>query len=326
MQTYQSITFTARETAELVELEETEPLGADEVTGATLYTLVSPGTELAGSYLGERFPARPGYAAVFRADEIGNEVEGIQVGDLLFCMGQHQSRQRVRASATAQVPAGLAPELAPFCRLMSVTMTTLQTTLARPPSQVLVTGLGPVGHLCAQVFAAYGYDIIAVDPVDERREWAQRAGVARVEAAVPLDDATIARKIDLHIECSGHEAAALDGCKAVKKKGEVALVGAPWSQRADVQGHEFLREIFFNYVILRSGWEWELPHQEQDFRQGSIFANFNEALRLLTERRVIVDGLYQELDPSACQNVYQDLMNRRSSTLFQLFSWANTTA
>ena len=143
---------------------------------------------------------------------------------------------------------------------MGVTMTTLQTTLARPPAQVLVTGLGPVGHLCAQVFAAYGYDVLAVDPVSARRQWAIQAGLPRVLEGVPHDDPSIARRIDLHIECSGHEGAALDGCKVVKKKGEIALVGAPWTQKADIQAHEFLREIFFNYVILRSGWEWELPH------------------------------------------------------------------
>ncbi len=325
MPTYQSIAFTARETAQLVEQTDEVPLGADEVAGSTLYTLVSPGTELAGSYLGERFPAHPGYAAVFRVEAIGDSVENIGVGDLLFCMGNHRSRQRVRASDTASLPAGLSPELAPFCRLMGVTMTTLQTTLARPQANVLVTGLGPVGHLCAQVFAAYGYDVIAVDPLPERRNWAERAGIARVEAAVPLDDANLLRNIDLHIECSGHELAALDGCKIIKKKGEIALVGAPWSQRADVQGHEFLREIFFNYVILRSGWEWELPHHEQDFRQGSIFANFSEALRLLNERRVVVDGLYEILEPSACQTVYQDLLNRRSPALFQLFQWSHSS-
>jgi len=324
MSNYQAITFTARETAQLIEESDETPLAADEVAGATLYTLISPGTELAGSYLGKRFPANPGYAAVFSVEEIGAEVEGIHAGDRLFCMGNHQSRQRLRAGETVPVPSELSSQLAPFCRLMGVTMTTLQTTLARPPANVLVTGLGPVGHLCAQVFTAYGYDVIAVDPLAERRGWAKGTKIARVEAAVPLDDAKFARKVDLHIECSGHELAALDGCKVVKKKGEIALVGAPWSQRADVQGHEFLREIFFNYIILRSGWEWELPHREQDFRQGSIFANFSEALRLLNERRVVVDDLYETLAPSACQSVYQDLMNRRSPALFQLFDW--TTA
>ena len=60
-----SVTFTAREQAELLPLERDEtPLGPDEVAGKTLATLISAGTELAGGYLGERFPSRPGYAAV----------------------------------------------------------------------------------------------------------------------------------------------------------------------------------------------------------------------------------------------------------------------
>ncbi len=318
---YQSIAFTARQTAELVEDEHEGALGADEVAGQTLYTLISPGTELAGAYLGERFPALPGYAAAFRVEAMGEDVCGIAEGDVLFCMGKHQSHQRVRAVETAPVPDGLAPHLVPFCRLMGVTMTTLQTTLARPPARVLVTGLGPVGHLCAQVFRAYGYDVIAADPLQERRAWAQHAGLPRVLDKVPHDDAHIARRIDLHIECSGHEMAALDGCKVVKKKGEIALVGAPWTQRADVQAHEFLREIFFNYVILRSGWEWELPHRSQDFRQGSIFANFSEALRLLANGKVVVEGLYDLLAPASCQDVYQDLLHRRAPNLFQVFAW-----
>jgi threonine dehydrogenase-like Zn-dependent dehydrogenase len=318
---YQSITFTKVEQAELVWAEDDTALADDEVSGPTLYSLISAGTELAGAYLGSRFPANPGYAAVFRVEEVGANVGHIQPGDVLFCMGKHQSHQRVRAIDTVSVPDALPHHLAPFCRLMSVTMTTLQTTLARPPAQVLVTGLGPVGHLCAQVFRAYGYDVLAVDPLDQRRAWAERAGLENVLDHVPVDDPQRARRIDLHIECSGHEAAALDGCKIVKKGGEVALVGAPWAQRADVQAHALLREIFFNYVILRSGWEWELPHHTQDFRRGSIFANLSEALRLLATGKVDVEGLYERLSPATCQTVYQDLLHRRAGHLFQVFTW-----
>ena len=110
----------------------------------------------------------------------------------------------------------------------------------------------------------------------------------------------------------------------VKKKGEIALVGATWTQKADIKAHEFLREIFFNYVILRSGWEWELPHHPLDFRQGSIFTNFSEALRLLLVGKVVVEGLYQQFDPSSCQSVYQDLLHRRANSLFQIFSWQSS--
>ena len=173
----------------------------------------------------------------------------------------------------------------------------------------------------ARVFASYGYDVIAVDPIEQRRQWVSRDGIERVFPSVPVDDPGIARKVALHLECSGHEQAALDGCRVVRKKGAVALVGTPWSQRAEIQAHEFLREIFFNYVVLRSGWELELPNHETNFRIGSAFGNFAEALRLIETQRIALDGLYDLLAPSDCQAVYEDLMHRRAKALFQVFDW-----
>ena len=196
MTCFQAISFTARATATLVDRQEDQPLAADQVEGVTRFTLVSPGTELAGAYLGERFPAFPGYAAVFQVEAVGADVEHVRPGDLLFCMGNHQGRQRVRAVDTVPVPAGLAAEHAPFCRLMSVTMSTLQTTLARPPATVLVTGLGPVGHLAAQLFGAYGFDVIAVDPpsrrvVNGRPRVALRASSPAFPSTIPQSAATL---------------------------------------------------------------------------------------------------------------------------------------
>ena len=77
---YRTVAFTAREQVELVTCDGPEPLGAGQVRGRTLYTLVSPGTELAYGYRGIRYhgqasyPVYPGYAAVFRVEEIGAKV------------------------------------------------------------------------------------------------------------------------------------------------------------------------------------------------------------------------------------------------------------
>src|SRR5207237_1254329 len=120
-----------------------------------------------------------------------------------------------------------------FARLMGVSMSTLTTTTARPPERVLVTGLGLVGHLAAKIFAACGYQVTACDPSPVRREQAERRGIARVLAAVPVDDPAFARQVALVVECSGHEQAVLDGLKVVRKRGEVSLVGAPWKRRTD---------------------------------------------------------------------------------------------
>jgi NADPH:quinone reductase-like Zn-dependent oxidoreductase len=143
--------MTARETAACIDIEALPALAPNEVRGGTLATLVSPGTELAHNYLGESFPSRPGYAAVFQAEAWGEEVEGIAAGDLLFCIGPHQDVQQQPADRVVPVPSGLPPERAVLARLMVVSMTTLVTTAARPGDVVLITGAGPVGYLCAQL-------------------------------------------------------------------------------------------------------------------------------------------------------------------------------
>jgi threonine dehydrogenase-like Zn-dependent dehydrogenase len=319
-----AVTITAREHAELLRAERnTTPLAPQEVAGRTLATLISAGTELAGHYQADRFPTVPGYAAVFEVEAVGDEVTDIAVGDRAYCMGRHRSFQRASREEVLPVPAGLAPEAATFARMMGVSMSTLTTTEARPPQKVLVTGLGLVGHLAAQIFASCGYEVIACDPLASRREFAVRAGIRTVLQSPPLDDPTIADHVALVLECSGHEQAALDGCRIVQKRGEVAQIGAPWRRQSDVTAHDILHAVFFRYVTLRSGWEWELPRQPTEFRTNSIFENYQAALRWLAEGRVRVDDLYTRVPPRECQRVYQDLLHRRTERLAVAFDWAD---
>ena len=319
-----AVVVTAREQAELLPVErDPVPLGPREVFGRTLVTLVSPGTELSGAYQGDQFPRTVGYAAAFEIEAVGEEVTGFEVGDWAFCMGPHRSFQRVPQEGALPLPEFLQPEHAVFARLMGVTMSTLTTTTARPPEKVLVTGLGPVGHLGARIFALCGYDVLAVDPSAARRELAQEAGIRPVLAAVPLDDPAVRGQVGLALECSGHEQAVLDACAVVRKRGEVVLVGVPWRPRAERTAHELLHAVFHRYVVLRSGWEWELPRQPADFRANSLFGNLAAALRWLAEGRIAVHGLYDVAAPRNCQRVYQDLLHRHTRQLTAIFNWAD---
>ena len=314
-----TVAFTAREKAELVEVPLPEgPLGAREIAGRSLASLVSPGTEINGEYLGTRFPSYHGYAAVLQVEEVGAEVGDLHVGDHVFIAGKHRSRQRCDAEGAVPLPAGLSPEQAVFARLMGVSMSTLLTTAARPPGRVLVTGLGPVGHLAAQVFAAAGYRVSASDPIAERRNLlAGPGGIELLERVAP--DAGF----DLALECSGHEQAAFDACHSVRKGGEVVLVGTPWSRQTDLRAFDLLHEVFFRYVVLRSGWEWQVPGRRRDFDRGSLMENFAAALRWLADGRVNVAALYDVASPADCQKVYQSLLHRTSKTPTVVFDWAS---
>lgn len=322
-ETEYSITFTAAEQAELLPIErDATPLGPNEVSGRTLTSLVSAGTELMGAYLGEKFPTRPGYAAAFRVEEVGEAVTTLKPGDVAYCSGPHRSFQRATADRVLKAPEGVAPADVPFCRLMGVSMSTLTTTKARPPAQVVVTGLGLVGHLAARVFESCGYDVTGCDPHEGRRGMAERAGLKRVLANVPLGVDGYQDRVSLVLECSGHEAAAVDACKLVRKKGEVALIGAPWKRRTELFAHEVLNLVFFRFVVLRSGWEWELPLDPTEFRENSIFENYAAALRWLAEGRLAVDSLYTLTDPANAQQAYQDLLHQRTDRLAVVFDWS----
>lgn len=317
-----ALTFTAREQAELLPAApDPAPLAATEVSGRTLFTLVSAGTELAGGYLAAQgFPRVPGYAAAFQVEAVGREVTDLQPGDLAFCMGPHRSWQRVPRDRAVPVPAGLAAEIVPFARLMSVSMTALTTTTARPTEPVLVSGLGLVGHLAAQNARVCGYEVTAVDPVPLRRELAAAKGLRVLEQA-PAAFADPKAKFALALECSGHEAGALAACRAVRKDGEIHLIGCPWVRKTDLSAHELLSLVFHNYLVLRSGWEWELPMDPQEFRHNSIFGNLAGALRWLADGRVRADGLHELRSPAEGQAAFQDLLHGRLQTLAVMFDW-----
>jgi threonine dehydrogenase-like Zn-dependent dehydrogenase len=124
------------------------------------------------------------------------------------------------------------------------------------------------------------------------------------------------------VECSGHEQAVLDACRVVRKRGEVVLVGVPWRRHTDAFAYDVLSLVFHKYVVLRSGWEWELPHHSADFAPHSIHSGFDTALDWLASGRIDVDkDLIVRKEPREAQTAYQDLLNKQAHGLFTVFDW-----
>lgn len=324
------IVIPAPSTFELADYHDA-PLGDNEIRGRTVCSLISQGTELAWAN-GEDFPVRPGYAAVFRVEEIGRGVDGVNPGDLRFCMGHHRETQQWQARFTLPLPDGMAAETAVLARLMGVSMTTLMTTAARPGDRVVIAGAGPVGLLAAHLFAIGGYDVSVVEPDSLRRSQAEISGIARTFSQMPLDDPEMKGSVALVVDCSGHEAAVLDGCRIVRKSGEVVLVGVPWRPRTDLAAHDLLNAVFFNFVHLRSGWEWELPVLSREFVWEELYDGYNNApystftglaraLKWLSEDRIPLEGLVYRTGPQNPPAVYRALINRRIEQPFVVLDW-----
>lgn len=314
------IAFTAHKQADLIETPGfTEPIKPGDIRGRTLVSLVSPGTELNSGFLGSQFPNHPGYACVFQVDEIGSDVRNLIPGAIVFGSGNHTERQEAHHRDVLEVPASLSPETAVFARLAGVSMSTLNVTVVRPPARVLVTGLGPVGILAAQIFDRAGYAVTAIDPIESRRRSASNLRLRDIRPAVEIDD--LEDDIALHVECSGHEQAVHDGCKCVRKGGEIFLVGVPWRRKTENYSFDLLHAIFHRYVVLRSGWEWQVPRESRDFSQNSIMGNLAAAVGWLADGRLSVKNMGGLYTPDRAQQVYSGLLDQSLPTPTAIFDW-----
>ena len=304
-------------------------LGPDEVFGPTICTLLSPGTEIANTFrpivpeAGTPLPWIPGYASVFEVSQVGEQVQTVRPGDLVYSLGGHRSHQRERVSEVWRLPEGLDPFVGVFARLMSIPMATLATTAARPGAQVGVSGLGPIGHLAAVAFHLSGYFVTAWDPRPERRALLPAGIEVRERAPEPTrrrQHGSI-EGLDLVVECSGHDGAALSAVTAVRSGGEVVLVGTPWRRYTDASAFDVMREVFFKYAVLRSGWEWQIPPATEPFRAVSSSQNITRALAWLAEGRVATEALAQRHRPADAQDVYESYTDGTADRLTALFDW-----
>jgi len=306
-------------------------LGPDEVVVRTHSTLISPGTELArlrGALTFEtdeppEFP-KPivGYANIGTVLAAGADV-GVSPGDRVYTMGNHASVARIdtRHMLCVPVPNGLADEDAVFARLATVSMTTLVTTFARPGDEVAVIGLGLVGNMAAQVFQASGYRVNAFDLSPTRREIAVQAGVRSAHDG--NDTARFSQRHRLIIEATG-SAKALAGCiDMAAPGGEIVMIGAPWGGEANsVPSSQITRLLFFRFLRLRSGSEWEIPRQPAPLGAGSNFENSVTAIDwlhrgLLNPQPLITHRIRPEDVPAA----YAGLRDRPNDYLGVVIDW-----
>ena len=137
-------------------------------------------------------------------------------------------------------------------------------------ARVLVLGCGPIGLLSVHLAAQRGAEVVAVEPVPARREWATLLGAARV-----LADGSEAAGIaaDLSIDAVGAEETWRAAIAATRTGGEVVVVGL-----AQGDGGMPVAELVRRSLRLRGHFAYTR-------------AEFAEALALLAEERLASDWL-----------------------------------
>src|SRR5947209_16557843 len=117
---------------------------------------------LRGSF---RFPIKYGYATVGQVVEVGEGVQNLRAGDLVFVHHPHQTEFVVPASMPVRLPPELPPEAGVLFANVETAINVMLDAHPRLGERVAVFGQGVVGLLLTQLLRRVGTaTVLAVDP------------------------------------------------------------------------------------------------------------------------------------------------------------------
>ncbi|MET3697575.1 threonine dehydrogenase-like Zn-dependent dehydrogenase [Bacillus oleivorans] len=303
----------------------------------TLYSVISPGTELLAiqSSEGKKIPL--GYSAVGIVEEAGSEIEDVKIGDLVACYGapyvHHAEYLLVPKTLFAKVPEHVDAREAALAGIGAIAIHALRIADLQFGETVIVTGLGLLGQMIAKIADAAAYKVIGYDLFEERTTMLQR------ETNIKTHSTIEGLENEIHMSTKGHGADAVLLCmggkhtpltgeilKWIRNRGKVVIVG-------DVEP-EFPRSLMFSkeaqILISRAGgpgrydsvYEAEAIDYPYGFVRWTEGRNIEEFIRLLSEERIDVSSFITEaVDFEDAPGEFKKLLNKKSATLTKIIDF-----
>ena len=309
--------------------------GANELLVEALYSLISTGTELACLSGGEdwfHMPAVSGYCCVSRVLEAGAGMADFAPGDIVFHYGSHSHYQLTSPgpyNLIVKVPEGLDIMTVPMVRMATIAFTAIRASDIQLGDVALVTGLGLVGNMAAQLAKLSGATVIGVDPAPNRRALALKVGIDA--AASPEEAAEVVQRMtggegcNTVIEATGIPACTEECLKYVGYHGEIIFLGTP---RGNYQTNlaNILRTCHLDElgcVNFKGAHEWRLPTTRDRYSKHSIERNTMICFDQVRKGGLRLNELVTHvLTPQEAAEVYLRLHEDRNGYMGIIVDWS----
>ena len=179
-------------------------------------------------------PLPLGYSNVGVIIKVGEGVKNFKVGDRIASNGPHAEIFAVNQNLCALIPVNVSNESAVFTVIASIGLQGIR--LANPSfgETFLVSGLGLIGLLTAQLLLSQGCKVLGVDPDEERCLLARSFGVNALNISESVDQVSWCFNETGNIGIDGAIITAATNssepinlsAKACRKRGRIILVGS----------------------------------------------------------------------------------------------------
>lgn len=171
--------------ANLIEKARQQPDKVKQVLDKIKTDGLQPTLEAVFNKLGQPLPL--GYCNVGTVVAIGKGVTELKVGDRVASNGQHAEFVCVPKNLVAKVPDNVSDEEAAFTVIGSIGLQGIRLLNPQLGETVVVTGLGLIGLIAAQLLKANGCKVIGIDFDEEKIQLAWAKGIVAINPAKGTD-------------------------------------------------------------------------------------------------------------------------------------------
>lgn len=332
------IVFTKKNKAELLEVEET-PIGDNQVMVKTAFSTISNGTEKANitgdpsiSIFADAtdevfFPRYSGYSSAGIVVKKGKAVKNLEIGDkVAMYWSMHRSCNVIDEENAVKIKSDkVSLSEAAIAHIATFPLAAIRKTHLEIGEVAMVVGLGTLGIIAVGLLRAAGaVPIIAVDPIDERREKALKLGA---DYAFDPFDADFTEKVkevtdggaNVAIEVTGQGAALNQTLDCMKKFGRIALLGCTRNSDFTV---DYYRKVHGPGISLIGAHTIARPEYESSPGLFTTADDIKAVLKLCESGRLDLKSLIDEMhQPCECEEVYSRLINDKNFPAVVQFDW-----
>ena len=282
-----------------------------------------PTLEAVFNKLGQPLPL--GYCNVGRVIAVGNGVTEFKVGDRVASNGAHAEFVCVPKNLVAKIPDNVSDEEASFTVIGSIGLQGIRLLNPQLGETIVVTGLGLIGLIAAQLLKANGCRVIGIDFDEEKVELARSKGIIAINPARGTDPVKFVQEETNQHGADGvlitasaktndviHQAAEMS-----RKRGRIVLVGVIGLdiRRDDFYKKELTFQVSCSYGPGRydedyenKGIDYPLP-----FVRWTEKRNFETILQSISMRIIDVKSLITEIvDLENYEEIYGNLRKHGS--------------
>lgn len=170
-----------------------------------------------------------GYSAVGKVIELGEGVTELKLGDVVYVIAPHASELVVQAKDCSVLPKGIDYRTGIFLNNLNTAYNGILDSRIKLGDYVVVSGLGVLGQLIAQLAKKSGATVIGIDGYDIRLDKAKELGCDYVfkpgkDTAYKIKELTDFRGADLVIEASGNVRALQEAIRMTAYDGHVTII------------------------------------------------------------------------------------------------------